>query len=698
MEFTCLSEGKGFHFPPCHIVDIFGFRVLFDCPMDLSSLTVFSPVLWHTSTIDNEDHFPCSCENNVGSSSTEGERLKIDKSLDATSLIHALPRYRMVKNLLLWDISFIDVVLISSPMGMLGLPYLTRNRDFSAKVYATEAAARIGQLMMEDLVNMHMEFRQFYGPAECDAPQWMKWDELELLPLELRLVICGADGTAFGGWMPLYSAADVKACMSKVQSLKFAEEACYNGMLIVKPFSSGLEIGSCNWSISSPKGSIAYVSNSVFSSTTAMGFDYKALQRMDVIMYSDFSSQIATDKVDDDNNCSGAGVDHVSSLSDDIVTSATLLNDDEYLEEMEKLDFICSCSVDSIKAGGSVLIPIGRLGVILQLLDRFALNLSSANMKVPIFVISSVAEELMAFTNIIPEWLCKQLQDRLYCGQQLFAHSEMLKDGRLHLFPAIHSAELLKIWQEPCIVFCPHWSLRLGPAIHLLRRWCGDPNSLLVMEDGVDASLAFLPFKPMAMKVLQCSFLSGLQLQISRRLLQILQPKHVLFPNILKQHMSSLETSFSVSYYHENETLHIPYTKEYSEFNISIELACQLKYTTLKQQDVDIAKLKGELLMEQGKYRLLAGNEQVVSRPKPEALRFGGVNLNALLMALKKLGMNPVVEEVVGADGTHTGSLITVTEPGKAVVEVTGAKTSISSGDENVATLISQALCGILDA
>lgn len=39
-----------------------------------------------------------------------------------------------------------------------------------------------------------------------------------------------------------------------------------------------------------------------------------------------------------------------------------------------------------------------------------------------------------------------------------------------------------KIWQEPCIVICPHWSLRLGPVTHLLRRWRGDQNSLLVME------------------------------------------------------------------------------------------------------------------------------------------------------------------------------------------------------------------------
>ncbi|KAI3448807.1 hypothetical protein Pfo_005472 [Paulownia fortunei] len=698
MEFTCLSEGKGFYFPPCHILDICGFRVLFDCPMDLSSLTVFSPVPINSNAIVNDENFSCSCQK-YGSGSNEEKKRKINKPLDANSLICAEPRYRTVKNLLLWNVSFIDIVLISSPMGMLGLPFLTQNKDFSAKVYATEAAARIGQLMMEDLVTMHKEFRQFYGHEESDAPQWMKWDELELLPLELRQIMFGADGTEFGGWMPLYSAADVKACMLKVESLKYAEEACYNGTLIVKAFSSGLEIGSCNWSITGPKGSIAYISSSVFSSTTAMGFNYKALQRSDVILYSDCSSCDAPNKFDDDNNCSGPAGNNFSNLSDDDVNSeatATLLNADEYLEEMEKLDFICSCSIDSIKAGGSVLIPIGRLGIILQLLERFALDLASENMKVPIFVISSVAEELMAFTNIIPEWLCKQLQDRLYSGQPLFNHVEMLKERRLYLFPAIHSLKLLTIWQEPCIVFCPHWSLRLGPVTHLLRRWCGDQNSLLVMEEGVDASLALLPFKPMAMKVLQCSFLSGMPLQKSHHLLKILQPRHVLFPEIFRQHVGPLETSFSFGYYYENEMLHILYTKEYSEFDIAMELASQLQYTSLKQQDMRIARLKGELVVEQGRHRLLLGNEQVPSQARP-VLHFGRIDLNVLMMELQKMGINTTVEEATDADGSHKASLIHVSKPSKAIIEITEAQTLISTADENVAFLISRAVCSILD-
>ncbi|KAG8363697.1 hypothetical protein BUALT_Bualt19G0049400 [Buddleja alternifolia] len=697
MELTCLSEGKGFYFPPCHIMDICGFRVLFDCPMDLSSLAIFSPLPVDANAISNDENISGSCHKYADLELNEDKGQKIDKPLDANSLICAEPQYKTITNLLLWNVSFIDVVLISRPMGMLGLPFLTRNKDFIAKVYVTEAAAKIGQLMMEDLVVMHEEFRQFYGP---DARKWMNWEEIELLPLELRQIVFGADGTEFGGWVSLYSAADVKACMLKVDSLKYAEEACYNGTLILKAFSSGLDIGTCNWSITSPKGSIAYISNSIFSSATAMSCNYEALQRTDVIVYSDFSSSDAANKFDDDNNCPGAAGNNFSNLSDDDVNSkarTTLLDADEYLEEMAKLDFICSCSMDCINSGGSVLIPIGRLGIVLQLLERFALCLASENAKVPIFVISSVAEELMAFTNIIPEWFCEQWQDRLYSGQPLFSHKEMLKDGRLYLFPAIHSLELLTIWQEPCFVFCPHWSLRLGPVTHLLRRWCGDPNSLLVVEEGVDVNLALLPFKPMAIKVLQCSFLSGMKLQKSQQLLKILQPRHVLFPEKLRQHISPLETSFSFDYYSENKTIHISNPKEDSELDIEVELARRLQYTTLKQKDINILRLKGELVVERGRYRLSLGNEQVMSSQTRPMLHIGGVYSNDLLMALQKMGMKATVEEITGVGGSDNASIIHVLEPSKAVIEVREAQTLISNGDENVATLISQAVYSLLD-
>ncbi|GAU31172.1 hypothetical protein TSUD_315970 [Trifolium subterraneum] len=55
-------------------------------------------------------------------------------------------------------------------------------------------------------------------------------------------------------------------------------------------------------------------------------------------------------------------------------------------------------------------------------------------------------------------------------------------------------ASPMENWEEPCIVFCPRWSLRIGPVVHLLRCWCGDTKSLLILEDIVNPELALFDF------------------------------------------------------------------------------------------------------------------------------------------------------------------------------------------------------------
>lgn len=72
------------------------------------------------------------------------------------------------------------------------------------QIYATEATRRIGQLMMEDLVSMHRELKQFYGPQDSGFAQCMKWEELDKLPPFMQEIISGKDGTQLGGWFELY--------------------------------------------------------------------------------------------------------------------------------------------------------------------------------------------------------------------------------------------------------------------------------------------------------------------------------------------------------------------------------------------------------------------------------------------------------------------------------------------------------------
>ncbi|KAJ8762719.1 hypothetical protein K2173_012211 [Erythroxylum novogranatense] len=482
MKFTCLNKGSGYYFPPSYILDVSGFRILLDCPLDISALTIFSPLTtqFHPQLVNESSRY-----SSMDMEFEIHKRQKIEQPLDRGNFIRAEPWYKTVTDLHLWDPSSIDIVLISSMTGMLGLPFLTRNKGFSAKIYATEATASLGQLMMKDLVSMHSEFVHIYG-LEPNFPQWLKWEELELLPSPLKEIAFGKDGLELGGWRPLYSSEDVQVCIQKVEIVKYAEETCYNGALILKAFSSGLEIGSCNWTIDSADADIASVSSSMFASNVATEFNYHALQGKDLILYSDFSANENMEDFEHGNKYNAPTMHPSSTLNDSTVdcknVDECLLNSEELLEERDKLAFVCSCVVDSVRAGGSVLVALVQPSISLQLLEQIPDYLESSAMRVPVYVISSIASELLAFTNVVPEWLCKQRQEKLFSCQPLFSYAQHLKEKKLHLFPSIHSTELLTNWQEPCIIFASHWSLRLGPVVHLLQRWHGDRNSLLVLE------------------------------------------------------------------------------------------------------------------------------------------------------------------------------------------------------------------------
>jgi integrator complex subunit 9 len=102
--------------------------------------------------------------------------------------------------------------------------------------------------------------------------------------------------------MEFLSAADVKDCILKINTLNYAQEVCYNGTLVIKAFSSGVEIGSCNWILNGPKGDIAYLSSSCFFSAHAMTFDYRSLQGTSSLIYSDFSSLSDEQDIEDGDN------------------------------------------------------------------------------------------------------------------------------------------------------------------------------------------------------------------------------------------------------------------------------------------------------------------------------------------------------------------------------------------------------------
>lgn len=211
------------------------------------------------------------------------------------------------------------------------------------------------------------------------------------------------------------------------------------------------------------------------------------------------------------------------------------------------------------------------------------------------------------------------------------------------------------------------------------------------MEEGADINLAFLPFKPMSMKVLHCSFISGIKLKKAIPLLKILQPKHVLVPESLRPHISCWNPKFSVRSFSENVTVMCK-LKTYEDMDIAMDVASELLIDAKLIQEKNIARLTGELLVEQGKHWCVIGNKQVLSPPVRPLLFLGRVDLDSLLMTLQKKGLKVTAQHAQSTDGTENVSILCISEPNEALIEVTSTQTTISVGDETTASLVSEAV------
>jgi integrator complex subunit 9 len=64
------------------------------------------------------------------------------------------------------------------------------------------------------------------------------------------------------------------------------------------------------------------------------------------------------------------------------------------------------------------------------------------NRDIPMKYISPAAEEMLAYGNTVPEWLCPSRQEKLYAGEPLFGYVELVREEQLCGFKALHSVDL----------------------------------------------------------------------------------------------------------------------------------------------------------------------------------------------------------------------------------------------------------------
>ncbi|KAG0006069.1 Integrator complex subunit 9 [Entomortierella chlamydospora] len=375
------------------------------------------------------------------------------------------------------DLKSIDVVLISNYNHILALPYLTEFTDFQGRIFATEPTIEFGRQLMT-------EFVSFFGTSVTSSPH-------EFID---RKKLTARSGS---GLYPAYTHADIKACIDKIQPVRFREHTALYGSLKLTAHSAGYCLGSSNWLIQIGTENLAYIS----SSSTQVNlhpdlFDGSLLEHASTIIVADLSPK--------------GSITYDSGVNE-----------------------VCASIARTIARKGHVLIPCAISGFLFDLLEDVHLHLTRMGLihQVQYSFISPVADTALQYSNILAEWMAPRKQEMVYLPEAPLLHGILLEKGPAKNYKSVHGAFSADL-KYPCIVFGGHVSLRSGPMVNLLHMWGKNAtNSIVFIEPRVDVPASLEPFEGLEIGRNICPL--DIRLSVDQ-LVDIMKkhkhPKHVLVP------------------------------------------------------------------------------------------------------------------------------------------------------------------------
>lgn len=310
-------------------------------------------------------------------------------------------------------------------------------------------------------------------------------------------------------WLPIFSQKELHSCLSKLTVVSFSQSIDISGLFEVSAHSSGFCIGSCNWVLKSDHEKIVYMSQTSLLTTHPKPFEAQPLQKADVMILTN-------------------------------LTASPLLNPDGMLGDF------CSHTIQTLQKKGNVLVPCYPCGMVYDLIECIAGQLTAANLtSVPIYFLSPVAESSLAYANILGEWLTTSKQSKVFIPDEPFIHSSLVRAGRLKHFSSVSDPAFNEAFKCPCVMFTSHPSLRFGDVVHFLQLWGQSNNNLLVLtEPDFPCQETVNPFLPLAMKILYIPIDTNWNFKQANNLLSNdLRPQHLILH-------TNYVTKPALNYYH----------------------------------------------------------------------------------------------------------------------------------------------------
>ncbi|ENN70832.1 hypothetical protein HUJ04_004963 [Dendroctonus ponderosae] len=601
MKLYCLSNDPN---KPCHILTFREITVMLDCGLSMQSLLNFLPLSFVPSNrlLNLSNYMPpdVSDPDLEGELKENGERIFVDSP----------PEFGPPLDKLI-DFAQVDVILISNYMCMMALPFVTEGTGFRGRVYATEPTLHIGRLLLEELV-IYIE----QCPKSSFSSQWKNY--VHKCPSPFKEAFMPKS------WKQIYNMSSVNASLSRIQMVGYNEKIDVYGALQVIPASSGYCLGSANWIISSDHEKIVYLSGSSTLTTHPRPMDHNALKNADVFIMTD-------------------------------LTQTPISNPDSML------GVLCVVVSLTLRGGGNVLIPCYPSGVVYDLFECLSAKMQESGVSnCPMFFVSPVADTSLAYSNILAEWLSTAKQNKVYVPDEPFPHALLVKNSKLKHFKHIYSDGFSTEFQEPCVVFCGHPSLRFGDVVQFIELWGNNPKNCIVFtEPDYDYIEALAPYQSLQMKIAHCAIDTSLNFTQANKLIKDLKPTTLVVPETYtKPPVSAPNLTELVIHntpevnlipYKWGEIINLPVKRKQGQLFIETDVASKIVPVEIKP-GLSLSTVTGTLNVKDNVHKVqdILDDQKLLN--KNVKYEWGSVNINEFKQKLFQEGITDAKVESLGGN------------------------------------------------
>lgn len=671
------SPGKS-----CNVIDFRDVRVMIDCPLDFMSTLAFMPLsLTHDAKLSALPYWnpPRDAVQKAQLNYRESRQInyEVRQCHSGAHCIDSSPEFALFDTQTI-DIPSIDVVLISNYLNMFGLPYLTERLGLSSVIYVTEPTYHFGRIMMEEMIQLIER-----TPRPQGVRLWKKMHDLLSLSIP-KGHLMDRDPNK---WLRIFTMKELNSCLSKLKVVNFSQSIDIFGLFEVSAHSSGFCIGSCNWTFKSNHEKIVYMSQTSLLTTHPKPFEIAPLQGADVMLLTN-------------------------------LTPSPLLNPETMFGDL------FSHTIQTLKNDGNVLIPCHPCGIVYDLIECIAGQLTAASLtQVPIYFISPVAESSLAYSNILGEWLTSAKQSKVFIPDEPFIHSSLVRAGRLKHFSSVNDPQFSVAFKCPCVVLTSHPSLRFGDVVHFLHMWGQSSRNMLILtEPDYPCQEAVNPYLPLAMRILYSPIDTNWNFKQANNLLgSDLRPTNlILHSNYVTEPPSSLynmpgitssdlmikiqdtidesnpsdsdknlalckaKAKTAITPYAFRDTFQLQDVKaKFERLKIDCDFAAKIVQNEIKP-GLSFATVNGLIMARDNRFTLLPldnrtlgdGQQTGVSLP-PDQYYFGSVNIQLLLQLLAGHGIFDATVE-----GAKAGKIIELRSL-KAVIHIEESQTHIITADQS---------------